>query len=53
MQKFSEVSQLFKYSKNPVRCDFYTPYELDKIKVKQEDSSILPGVEIRIFWIAC
>ena len=34
------ISQLFDQSENPVRCDYYTPYELNKIKVKQ-DLSVL------------
>ena len=36
-----EVSQLFDQSENSVSCDYYTPYELNKIKVKQEDLSVL------------
>ena len=38
---FREVSQLFDQSENSVSFDYYTPYELNKIKVKQEDLSVL------------
>ena len=41
LKTFCEVSQLFDQSENSVSCDYYTPYELNKIKVKQEDSSLL------------
>ena len=41
LKTFPEVSQLFDQSKNLVSCAYYTPYELNKIKVKQEDSSFL------------
>ena len=41
LKTFREVSQLFDQSENSVSCDYYTPYELNKIKVKQEDLSVL------------
>ena len=41
LKTFCEVSQLFDQSENSVSCDYYTPYELNKIKVKQEDLSVL------------
>ena len=41
LKTFHEVSQLFDQSENSVSCDYYTPYELNKIKVKQEDLSVL------------
>ena len=41
LKTFCEVSQLFDESENSVSCDYYTPYELNKIKVKQEDLSVL------------
>ena len=41
LKAFLEVSQLFDQSENSVSCDYYTPYELNKIKVKQEDLSVL------------
>ena len=41
LKTFCEVSQLFGQSENSLSCDYYTPYELNKIKVKQEDSSLL------------
>ena len=41
LKSFRGVSQLFDQSENSVSCDYYTPYELNKIKVKQEDLSVL------------
>ena len=41
LKTFCEVSQLFDQPENSVSCDYCTPYELNKIKVKQEDLSIL------------
>ena len=41
LKVFGKVSQLFDQSENSVSCDYYTPYELNKIKVKQEDLSVL------------
>ena len=41
LKKFREVSQLFDQSENSVSCDYYNPYELNKIKVQQEDLSVL------------
>ena len=41
LKTFREVSQLFDQSENSVSFDYYTPYELNKIKVKQEDLSVL------------
>ena len=41
LKTFREVSQLFDQSENSVSCDYYTPYELNKVKVKQEDLSVL------------
>ena len=38
---FRKVSQLFDQSENSVSCDYHTPYEVNKIKVKQEDLSLL------------
>ena len=35
------LSQLFDQSENSVSCNYCTPYELNKIKVKQEDSPVL------------
>ena len=39
LKTFCEVSH--DQSENSVSCDYYTPYELNKIEVKQEDLSIL------------
>ena len=33
-------SHLFDQSENSVSCDYYMSYELNKIKVKQEDLSV-------------
>ena len=41
LKVFGKVSQLFDQSENSVSCDYYTPYELNKIKVKQEGLSVL------------
>ena len=41
LKTFHEVSQLFDQPENSVSCDYYTPYELNKIKVKQEDLPVL------------
>ena len=41
LKTFCEVSQLFDQSENWVSCDYYTPYELNKIKAEHEDLSIL------------
>ena len=41
LKAFCEVSQSFDQSENSVSCDYYTPYELTKIKIKQEDLSVL------------
>ena len=42
LKTFRDVSQLFDQSENSVSCDYYTPYELNKIKVKQEDLCLIP-----------
>ena len=42
LKTFREVSQLFDQSENSVSCDYYTPYELNKVKGKQGDLSVLP-----------
>ena len=42
LKTFRDVSQLFDQSENSVSCDHYTPYELNKIKVKQEDLCLIP-----------
>ena len=39
-EKFREINQLFDQSENSVSCDYYTPYKLNRIKVKQEDLSV-------------
>ena len=39
LKKFREVSQLFGQFENSVNCDYYTSFELNNIKVKQEDWS--------------
>ena len=41
LRAFREVSQLFDQSEHSVSCDYYTPYELKNIKIKQEDLSVL------------
>ena len=41
LKTFREVSQLFDQHENSISCDYYSPYELNKIKVKQEDLSVL------------
>ena len=41
LKKFRELSQLFHQSENSVSCDDYTQHELNKIKVKQVDLSVL------------
>ena len=41
LKTFHEVSQLFDHSENSVSCHCYTPYDLNKIKVKQGDLSVL------------
>ena len=35
------MSKLLDQSENSVSRDYYTPYELNKIKVKQENLSVL------------
>ena len=42
LKTFREVSQLFDQSENSVSCYYYTPYELNNIKVKQGDLAVLP-----------
>ena len=49
LKTFRDVSQLFDQSENSVRCDRYTPDELNKIKVKQEDLCLIPPC----FFIMC
>ena len=41
LKTFCEVSQLYDQSENSISCDYYTLYELNKIKVKQQDLSVL------------
>ena len=41
LKTFCEVSRLFDQSENLVSCDYYIPYELNKINVKQKDLSVL------------
>ena len=41
LKTFYEVSQLFDQSENSISWDYYTLYDLNKIKVKQEDLSVL------------
>ena len=42
LKTFSEVSKLLDQSENSVSRDYYTSYELNKIKVKQENLCLTP-----------
>ena len=41
LKTFREVSRLFDQSENLVSCDYYIPYELNKINIKQKGLSVL------------
>ena len=49
LKAFREVSQLFDRFENSVSCDYYTPYDPKKIKVKQDNLCLKP----QYFFIIC
>ena len=40
LKTFHEVNPLFHQSEISVTCEYFTPYKLNKIKLKQEDLSV-------------